>query len=42
LLSQTQQPTLFALRENHRPVGERNAAERYLEPSLLSVLERSC
>ena len=23
------QPTLFALREDHRPVGERNAAERY-------------
>jgi len=35
-----QQPTLFILREDHRPVGERNAAERYLEPSLFTALER--
>ena len=36
-----QQPTLFTLREDHRPAGERNAAERYREPSLFTVLERS-
>ena len=40
-LSQMQQPTLFALREDRRPVGERNAAERYLEPSLFIVVERN-
>jgi hypothetical protein len=36
-----QQPTLFALREDHRPPGERNAAERYREPNLFTVIERS-
>jgi hypothetical protein len=36
-----QQPTLFPLREDCRPAGERNAAERYTEPSLFTVLERS-
>jgi hypothetical protein len=36
-----QQSTLFALREDHRPAGERNAAERYREPSLFTVIERS-
>jgi hypothetical protein len=36
-----QQPTLFTLREDHRPAGERNAAERYREPTLFTVLERS-
>jgi hypothetical protein len=29
------------LREDHRPAGERDAAERYSEPSLFTVLERS-
>jgi hypothetical protein len=38
-LSQPQQPTLFTLREDHRPVGKRNAAQRYLEPNLFTVLE---
>ena len=33
------QPTLFELREDHRPAGERSAAERYQAPSLFSVLE---
>jgi hypothetical protein len=37
----TQQPALFDLREDHRPAGERNAAERYCEPSLFTRLERS-
>jgi hypothetical protein len=36
-----QQPALFTLREDHRPAGERDAAERYSEPSLFTVLERS-
>jgi len=31
------QPTLFPLREDYRPAGERNAAERYREPSLFTV-----
>jgi hypothetical protein len=35
-----QQPTLFPMREDHRPSGERNAAERYREPSLFTVIER--
>jgi hypothetical protein len=37
----TSQPTLFPLHEDHRPAGERTAAERYSEPSLFTVLERS-
>ena len=34
-----QQPTLFEFREDRRPAVERNAAERYCEPSLFSLLE---
>jgi len=34
-----EQPVLFELREDHRPPGERNAAERYREPSLFTRLE---
>jgi hypothetical protein len=34
------QPALFTLREDHRPAGERDAAERCSEPSLFTVLER--
>jgi len=36
-----QQPALFTLREDHRPAGERDAAERYSEPSLFTALERA-
>jgi hypothetical protein len=36
-LPRAEQPTLFELREDHRPPGERNAAERYCEPSLFTV-----
>ena len=36
-----EQPAMFTLREDHRPAGERNAAERYSEPNLFTVLERS-
>ena len=35
------QPALFELRDDHRPPGERNAAERYQAPSLFTPLERS-
>src|SRR3984957_18034714 len=35
------QPALFPLREDHRPAGGPNADERYREPSLFTVLERS-
>jgi hypothetical protein len=35
-----QQPTLFELREDYRPPGERNAAERYEAPSLFTLLEQ--
>jgi hypothetical protein len=35
--AQPQQPALFALREDARPVTQRRAAGRYLEPSLLEV-----
>jgi hypothetical protein len=35
-----QQPALFTLREDHRPAGERDTAERYSAPSLFTVLER--
>jgi hypothetical protein len=34
-----QQPTLFPLREDCRPPTERNAAERYREPTLFTLLE---
>jgi hypothetical protein len=30
-----EQPTLFELHEDHRPAGERNAAEQYCEPGCL-------
>jgi hypothetical protein len=36
-----QQPALFPLREDHRPAGERDAAERYREPNLFTALDRS-
>jgi hypothetical protein len=39
-LPRAEQPALFELREDHRPPGERNAAERYCEPSLFTVMER--
>jgi len=36
-----EQPTLFEMREDCRPAGERTPAERYREPSLFVRLERS-
>jgi hypothetical protein len=35
------QPTLFPLREDCRPAGERSAADRYQAPSLFTALEHS-
>jgi hypothetical protein len=35
--AQERQLTLFALREDFRPDGERTAAGRYLEPSLFDT-----
>jgi hypothetical protein len=34
-----EQPPLFELREDCRPATERNAAGRYLEPSLFAQLQ---
>lgn len=39
-MPRSKQPALFELRDDHRPAGERNAAERYREPSLFTLLER--
>ena len=36
-----EQPALFAMREDRRPAGERNTAERYREPSLFTQLGRA-
>jgi hypothetical protein len=35
------QLVLFPMQDDRRPAGERNAAERYCEPSLFTVLEHS-
>lgn len=35
-----QQPTLFELREDCRLPAERNATERYREPTLFTLFER--
>lgn len=32
------QPTLFEMREDYRPEAERSASDRYLQPSLLALL----
>jgi len=34
-----QQPVLFDLKEDRRPVAERTAAGRYREPTLLTLLQ---
>jgi hypothetical protein len=33
------QPTLFELKDDTRPAGERSAIERYREPTLFTVLD---
>lgn len=35
--ARAQQPTLFELKDDRRPVAERSAAGRYQEPSLFST-----
>jgi len=35
-VGKSEQPALFALKEDHRPIADRSAAGRYLEPSLFS------
>ena len=35
--ARAQQPTLFERKDDHRPVAERTAAGRYLEPTLFSA-----
>jgi hypothetical protein len=40
-MPRSEQPALFELHEDHRPPGERNAEERYREPSLFTEHERS-
>lgn len=35
------QPILFEMRQDARPMGERNAAERYQAPSLFTLLDRN-
>ena len=37
--SKVQQPALFELKDDHRPVAERTAARRYREPSLFSEMD---
>jgi hypothetical protein len=34
-----EQPALFELKEDRRPIADRNAAGRYLEPSLFTLLD---
>lgn len=34
-----EQPTLFELKIDARPLGERTAAQRFLEPNLFSTLK---
>ena len=34
--ARAQQPTLFELKDDHRPASQRTAAGRYREPSLFS------
>jgi hypothetical protein len=36
--AKAEQPPLFELREDCRPATDRNAAGRYLEPSLFSLI----
>lgn len=37
--AQPHQPALFTLKDDCRPVAERNAAGRYQEPTLLALLQ---
>jgi hypothetical protein len=37
--AEPEQPALFELREDHRPVSDRTATGRYLEPSLFALID---
>jgi hypothetical protein len=37
--AKAEQPALFELKEDHRPIGDSTAAGRYREPSLFSRLD---
>ena len=37
--AQPKQPALFELKDDRRPEAERSAAGRYLEPTLLALLQ---
>jgi hypothetical protein len=39
-VAKSEQPALFELREDRRPIADRTSADRYLEPSLFSHRER--
>lgn len=39
-VAKSEQPPLFDLKEDRRPIADRTAASRYLEPSLFSFPER--
>jgi hypothetical protein len=38
-VAKSEQPALFALKEARRPIADRTAACRYLEPSLFTLLD---
>ena len=39
-VAKCEQPPLFELKEDRRPIQGRSAAGRYLEPSLFSLLDK--
>jgi hypothetical protein len=39
-VAKSEQPALFELKEDRRPIADRTSAGRYLEPSLFSFPER--
>ena len=39
-VAKSEQPPLFELKDDRRPMADRTAAGRYLEPSLFSTPER--
>lgn len=38
-VAKTEQPPLFEMKEDHRPITDRSAAGRFLEPSLFTLLD---
>jgi hypothetical protein len=38
-VAKSEQPALFELKEDRRPIADRTAAGRYLEPSLFTLLD---